>query len=265
MGDHETFNKIITPVLAFAMKECKPYNAHFHIRNFIRQRHGNDTELPVGSERIDPPTVATAVHYLTRWVLSAVPARQVFELAYNAAVLVGQEEEAKSCIRDLDAAPQRLKARTVEAAVKLSVYEAVCRQGVSYFNRLAYPAPYEYELKHIADLVNRAKKFFLSQGIIKTQITFDGVNTRHHLKGAVSYLSDDTLWEMKVSKNLHPTSADKIALIVYLIMLRREGRDITNSITKIGLYQANINQSCVFDINTLDPDVYDDIERLIYG
>ena len=59
--------------------------------------------------------------------------------------------------------------------------------------------------------------------------------------GDGDFLTEDTLWDFKVSKS-KPTSSNTLQLLMYWIMGQHSGQEIFKNITKLGIF--NITWSC---------------------
>lgn len=123
--------------------------------------------------------------------------------------------------------------------------------------------PNEETIENIRVMVKRSLTFFEKYGpIVKDGFTFDGGYSKTVDAGDGDFLTKDTLWDFKVSKN-NLTSKHTLQLLMYWIMGRQSKQSIFNSIEKIGVYNPRKNVVYLYDMNKLDHDVIEFVEKNI--
>lgn len=123
--------------------------------------------------------------------------------------------------------------------------------------------PNEETIENIRVMVKRSLTFFEKYGpIVKDGFTFDGGYSKTVDAGDGDFLTKDTLWDFKVSKN-NLTSKHTLQLLMYWIMGRHSKQSIFNSIEKIGVYNPRKNVVYLYDMNKLDHDVIEFVEKNI--
>ncbi len=89
-----------------------------------------------------------------------------------------------------------------------------------------------------------------------------GGYTLEVISGDGDFLTNDTLWDFKVSK-YKPKAKNTMQLLMYWIMGQHSGQEIYKNITKIGIYNPRLNEIYRLDINKIPTEVIKSIERNI--
>ena len=77
--------------------------------------------------------------------------------------------------------------------------------------------------------------------------------------GDGDFLTDDTLWDFKVSKS-KPTNKHTLQLLMYWIMGKHSGKSIFNNITKLGIFNPRLNIVYLLDIKNISEDIIKAVE-----
>ncbi|SEF58297.1 hypothetical protein [Lachnospira multipara] len=89
-----------------------------------------------------------------------------------------------------------------------------------------------------------------------------GGYTGEVMSGDGDFLTEDTLWDFKVSK-YKPKAKNTMQLLMYWIMGQHSGQEIYKNITKIGIYNPRLGEIYILDIKKISEDVIKEIERNI--
>ena len=110
-------------------------------------------------------------------------------------------------------------------------------------------------IDNIRLMVVRSLQFLSSVGpILKHTITFEGGYTDTIESGDGDYLTNDTLWDFKVSKN-KPRSKDTFQLLIYWILGQHSIYKELKNVNKIGIYNLRFNKAIIYDLSNLSSDV----------
>lgn len=93
--------------------------------------------------------------------------------------------------------------------------------------------------------------------------TFGGY-TQTVSAGDGDFLTVDTLWDLKVSKN-KPTSAHTLQLLMYWIMGQHSGQDIYKNISKIGIFNPRLNTMYRLDMANIPKETIEIVEQDVIG
>ena len=114
-------------------------------------------------------------------------------------------------------------------------------------------------------MVNRSILFFKEFGpVIQDGFTFSGGYGKYITSGDGDFLTEDTLWDFKVSKN-KPLPKDTLQILIYYIMgLNSESSNFSN-IVKIGFFNPRLNQVYTYEVSNISIETIKEIEQEIIG
>ena len=135
---------------------------------------------------------------------------------------------------------------------------SLVQRGVEFFEKYGPITKYEfnfyppnYEFSHV-DFSNQ-----LADGSV-------GGYTKIVSAGDGDYLTEDTLWDFKVSKN-KPTSIHTLQILMYWIMGQHSGQEVFKNITKIGIFNPRLNSAYQLEVSKIPVEVIETIEKDIIG
>ena len=82
--------------------------------------------------------------------------------------------------------------------------------------------------------------------------------------GDADFITKDTLWDFKVSKN-RVTSQQTLQLLMYYLMGKRSTNENFKQITKLGIFNPRLNTVFVKEINDIPADVIETVENEVIG
>ena len=78
--------------------------------------------------------------------------------------------------------------------------------------------------------------------------------------GDGDFLTEDTMWDFKVSKS-KPTSKHTLQLLMYWVMGQHSGRDVYKHITKLGIYNPRLNNVYILNIDGISDEIIATVEK----
>lgn len=188
------------------------------------------------NENIAPGTIGSTVDYLTRFMTGKI-VREAFEIPRRGAKIVNKLDlfdNLVSCVHGLDD-------DSIIAAVRLSGFDPAYRAGPSYYKPAEQLTPDQSTIENVRTMVNRSLSFFTKYGpVIASGLTFDGGYTQLISSGDGDFLTDDTLWDFKVSKN-GPQSKHTLQLLIYWRMGIHSIHCEYKNIKYLGIYNPRQN------------------------
>ena len=107
--------------------------------------------------------------------------------------------------------------------------------------------------------------FFKEYGpIIKDGFTFEGGYTDIIASGDGDFLTEDTLWDFKVSK-YPPSNQHTLQILVYYLMGMHSVHDEFKKIKKIGIYNPRLNVVYFYDLDKAPKLMFEEIEKEVIG
>ncbi|MBH2547755.1 hypothetical protein I5Q23_22825 [Serratia marcescens] len=244
-------------VTNFVKRIQQPRGGFIKVKDMIKEDF-TDSRTLLENENVSPIITGLAVDYLTR-VIMFKDREAAFSVGLKGAALAGEHDNAchlLSCINGLDTL-------SVISACKLSGYDVVYRKGRGYFKGVDAIEPDNGTIQNIIAMVERAVLFFQGTGVIDAEITFEGGYSNVISSGDGDYLSKDTIWDMKVTKN-EPNKDHTLQLLVYTMLLTNSHKYRNFTIKKIGVFNPRKNKSYTYDLHNLDKDTHEAIYNLIY-
>ena len=237
------------------IKEIKqPKGGFLSIKRFETTTFNDGFELK--NENLHPSTVGLAVDYLTRFMIEG-DVQKAFEISIMGAFLVGQLQTAAILLNNIDG----LDARSITCACKLCGYDVAFRSGVQHFSNIEHINPDKNTIENIRIMVIRSLNFIERFGpITKHGFTFEGGYTHTVNAGDGDFLTEDTLWDFKVSKK-EPSTKYTLQILMYYIMGKHSVHEYFDSIHNIGLFNPRLNKMYVLNADSIDENIIKQVEE----
>lgn len=225
----------------------------------------NDGNVLSEKENLSPSIVGMAVDYLTRFMMtsSTEKAFQVSRIGAGLAEKHGREkaveeaEEYLSHIRGIDD-------ESIVNACKLVTFDVWVRAPKDAL--LAKTAketnPDSDTIRNIQIMVKRSLEFWKTYGpIVDEGFDFGPYGYSSVVDtGDGDYLTKDTLWDFKVSKE-KPKSKNTLQLLMYWIMGKHSEKDEFKFVTNIGLFNPRLNLVYTYDARDIPDATIAEIEE----
>ncbi len=240
------------------IKEIKqPYGGYLSRKAFEITQLTPDKMIDSKEENIAPQVMGLVVDYLTRFILTQ-DVRKAFAISLSGAATVDQLDTAElwmSKIKNNDD-------NSIIYATQLVNYDTVVRAGVL---PAKFEIPNSITISHIKELVGRSLSFFKQIGdVTEDGFTFEGGYTDMIDRGDGDFLTEDTLWDFKVSKQ-QPQKNSTLQLIIYYLMGKTSQKSIFKDIRYIGIYNPRLNQIYKYDMKQADPKMIETISKNVIG
>lgn len=117
-------------------------------------------------------------------------------------------------------------------------------------------------IENIRIYIQRSLKFWDLYGPIKAEgITFEKKGyTKIVSTGDADYLTNDTLWDIKVLKS-SIQSKHTLQLLMYYIMGKHSEKSEFNDITKIGIYNPRLNEAYILKVSEIPEEIIKMVEK----
>lgn len=114
-------------------------------------------------------------------------------------------------------------------------------------------------------MVNRTEIFIKEYGPIKENgMTFSGGYTQTITSGDADFMTEDTLWDFKVS-NDKPKSAHTLQLLVYYLLGTHSNKEKYSKIKNLGIFNPRLNKVFLIDIDKISEETIKLVENEVIG
>lgn len=267
------------------IKEIKqPYGGYVKPRLFEITELGAKEPLNE-KENIRAAITGLAVDYMTRFCMGK-PAEDAFHISLLGADYAYQlVPSAKRLSNDYIKSIKGLDDQSIISACNLAQFDVFYRNtSAALATGYRVITPDNATIQNIRIMVQRSIHFFDIYGeiicdgfdfapendnlsdlmhFIFNGKQYGGYTTAVH-SGDGDFLTKDTLWDFKVSKE-KPTSRHTLQLLMYWIMGQHSGKKIFEDITKIGIYNPRLDTVYRLDIDQIPKDIIRTVERDVIG
>ena len=212
------------------------------------------------NENIHANLVGLAVDYLSRFMTGA-SIRNAFCSSLCGSERVNERKNAETLLSKIDG----LDDKSIINACKLVGYDVCFRSGIIGYRPVAEICPDVDTINNIRIMVNRSLAFWKEYGpIIIDGFTFEGGYTNIVSSGDGDYLTKDTLWDFKVSKE-SPKNKHTLQLLMYYIMGCHSIHKEFQSINKLGIFNPRLNKAYILDIANISDEVIQEVSSKVIG
>ncbi len=217
------------------------------------------------NENLHSSIMGLTVDYLTRFILGS-KIEKAFEISIKGAYFA-REINNKNAFKELNGYLNGIKGLDNDSiinACKCTTFDVWYRNTAiaSRSKTAADTNPDEDTIENIKIMVERSLNFFKEYGpILVDGFTFEPTGyTSIVNSGDGDFLTDDTLWDFKVSKN-KPTSKHTLQLLMYWIMGQHSRKTEFKNITKLGIFNPRLNTVYTLNIADISTDIIQIVEK----
>lgn len=238
----------------------QPRGGYIRPSQFDRILLGDGIDKLNPKENITPGIIGSTVDYLTRF-LTGTTVESAFSISRRGARNVGGLELFNRLLLQI----RGLDDNSIIAAVHLSGFDIAYR-APEYYKPVEYLDPDEPTIENIKTMVERSLKFFEQYGpVIVSNLTFEGGYTKYIGSGDGDFLTRDTLWDFKVSKN-EPQSKHTLQLLIYWRMgVHSTHRKQYNSIKYLGIYNPRQNIVYRLEVDQIPEETITAVDSEVIG
>lgn len=251
-------------VYARAQATKQPYGGYVRPRDmgntFLGQNPSDGIDGLNPDEDVRSNLIGLAVDYLTRFMIGE-KATEAFKVSLLGASIIHEDQKASQLISRI----KGLDKESVISAVKLSGYDVVYRYSVFGYRQIDTIKPNDSTVENIITMVNRSLKFFERYGpCVLSGFDLEGGYTEIVANGDGDYLTSDTLWDFKVSKNRY-TSVQTLQLLIYWRMGLHSIHPEFKSVEYLGFYNPRTNYASRIWVERIPPDIIEKVEFEVIG
>lgn len=237
----------------------QPKGGYINRKNFVTNVLEDDIKLHE-VENIHPSLVGLVVDYMTRFSMGALK-EDAFHISIQGAKVAQDDFTAYKLLSKIKGVDHE----SIVSACKLVGYDVCVRSGMQGYKSVEEINPNVETINNIAIMIKRSINFWKEYGpIIKEGITFEGGYTSIISSGDGDYLTEDTLWDFKVSKR-EIEAKYTLQLLVYYIMGQHSVHKEFEKVKKLGIYNPRLNKVYLIDVCNIPKSVIDTVSRDVIG
>ncbi len=211
-------------------------------------------------ENIHPSLVGLTVDYMTRFLMDTLK-ENAFLISLQGAEIAKDHFNAYKLLSRING----LDFESITNACKLVGYDVCFRVGMDGYKPVEEINPDIKTVDNIKTMIKRSLCFWKEYGpIVKDGFTFEGGYTSIISAGDGDYLTEDTLWDFKVSKK-EIQSKHTLQLLIYYIMGQHSVHKEFHNIKKLGIYNPRLNKVYSIDVCNISKEVIDTVSREVIG
>lgn len=212
------------------------------------------------NENVHPCLIGLVVDYMTRFAMNT-SLDEAFKISLLGAERIHESDNANKLISQI----KGLDDESLICACKLVGYDVCFRADRKHYKPVTEIKPDKKTIENIYLMIQRSVSFWQQYGpIIKDGFTFEGGYTSIVSTGDGDYLTNDTLWDFKVSKE-EPKSKYTLQLLMYYIMGIHSVHEEFDSIKKLGIYNPRKNKVYLLNISDIPQNVIDKVSHNVIG
>lgn len=220
----------------------------------------NDKNSLNNEENIHASIIGMAVDYLSRINMGDTK-EEAFKISLIGAQIIQQSDKAQKLLKKI----KGLDDNSIVAACKLVGYDVCFRAGINFFKPVENINPDKHTIENIRIMVNRTEIFIKEYGPIKENgMTFSGGYTQTISSGDADFMTEDTLWDFKVS-NDKPKSAHTLQLLVYYLLGTHSNKEKYSKIKNLGIFNPRLNKVFLIDIDKISEETIKLVENEVIG
>lgn len=220
----------------------------------------NDKNSLNNEENIHANIIGMAVDYLSRINMGDTK-EEAFKISLIGAQIIQQSDKAQKLLKKI----KGLDDNSIVAACKLVGYDVCFRAGINFFKPVENINPDKHTIENIRIMVNRTEIFIKEYGPIKENgMTFSGGYTQTITSGDADFMTEDTLWDFKVS-NDKPKSAHTLQLLVYYLLGTHSNKEKYSKIKNLGIFNPRLNKVFLIDIDKISEETIKLVENEVIG
>lgn len=207
------------------------------------------------NENIHASLIGMAVDYLTRHMMGVRP-REAFQISLLGAENAGLLSYAEQLCDHV----YGLSDTSIICACKLCGFDVCYRSSLKQYKPVEDINPNQETICNIRTMVERTLSFFQMYGpIVSLSPTFEGGYSLTVDSGDGDFVTNDTLWDLKVLKS-GISSKHTLQLLMYYIMGRHSVYPQLHNLTNLGFFNPRLNTVYICPISSIHPSIIQAVE-----
>jgi len=238
----------------------QPYGGYLPVKQMHKIKYEDNNQLNnFKDESVSPSIIGLAVDYLTRISLG-YSKEEVFNISLRGALLIKEPIMAYDLLDNING----LDRESILSTCKLVGFDSVYRAGPMAYKPVHNIRLSDETIEDIKTLVNRSIKFFKDNGpVLLSGFTFEGGYSSTINTGDADFLTPDTLWDLKVSKNSISSKYTLQILVYYIMGLKSKHRENFEKLESIGIFNPKLNIAYVKNIKEISKETFSSVSEKV--
>lgn len=244
------------------IKQIKqPRGGYVNPKNFdIKVLDGGTMDELHPVENVAPSLVGTAVDYMARF-LTGADVEDAFRISFLGARNVDQEDLYETLLSHVTG----LDDDSITAALRLVGFDVAFRADPWLYQPVMGIVPDAETIENVRTMINRSLRFFELYGpVVLSGLEFPGGYTDTVICGDGDFMTKDTLWDFKVSKQ-KLTSKQTLQLCMYWRMGLRSVHKEYQSVKYLGVFNPRMNVVYRLDVGSISGDILHSVDTDVIG
>lgn len=276
----------------------QPRGGYIQFKDFQEEIFEDEEMIDGSNENISAALVGLTVDYLTRYLLSK-DKEKAFDISYKGYSILdkyvtfmnkqidkinklGLGQDPKYTINssyeeiastDWTKVYDKLMSRLdlelsdlcISSAAKLSGFDVAYRRGPQFFTGIRNINPDPTTIEHIRKLTQRTLAIIKSYGeLIDSGFDFPKAYTKQIVNGDADYLTEDTLWDLKVIKGRF-NKAHTIQLLLYWRLGMKSDPEKYSKVKYIGIISPRHNKAYRYNVSQIPQEFIDFLDYKAIG
>lgn len=259
----------------------QPWGGYIRPKTMMKKSHMDEQDLFQYSslcENISPSLTGTVVDYLSRLFahegeITTKKVTKAFEIAiygfniYNKGKAGNiSVKQYKGWIKNIVDAGDIDKDIVIICACKMACFDVWYRNPLAaIFGNFEVPTPSESTISLIRKMVHRTLNFFKANPITIDGFTFEGGYTDKITSGDGDFITNNTLWDMKVSVK-EPTKDHSLQILIYWRMgLHSIHKEEFEKIEYLGIVNPRLGFTWTIAVKDISQETIEIIDKDIIG
>lgn len=236
----------------------QPWGGYIKPKAFKSELLGDGLDELNPNENVHASLVGMAVDYLTRF-MTGEPAKEAFKISMMGARCIDEGDKAKALLSEI----KGLDDTSIRNAMKLVGFDVCFRAGAALYKPVDEINPDKATMQNVKTMVERSLHFLDVYGPeVLEGFLFEGGYTNVVSAGDGDFMTSDTIWDIKVSKN-PITKNHTLQLLMYWRMGLHSIHPEFQDVKYLGVYNPRLNTVYRLAVNNIPRNVIDEVEKVV--
>ncbi|WP_338487953.1 hypothetical protein [Ruoffia tabacinasalis] len=238
----------------------QPWGGYLKRVDFDEVCLGDGQETLHENENVHASLIGMAVDYMARFMMGS-PVDEAFKISLIGAKMKNKIRTANKLKRNITG----LDGESIVNAIKLSGFDVVYRNNGFSYVPVSEIKPDQNTIENVRTMIQRTLDFFNIYGPVTLEgFDFEGAYTRNIASGDGDFLTEDTLWDLKVLKG-YISKNHTLQLLVYWRMGLRTVQTEFQSIRYLGIYNPRKNTVHRLNVDQITEETIKIVDQEIIG